>query len=134
MNDVLIIDERLKQLQEEVKMMEQQYGFSEEFQLKEVGNRLKKEDNSKQQTKKQPNRYQNLPHFVQQKEIKQQKMKAQLSNKWVEIFQEKPSIMQFYDVDRFLPTLQSPYDIQIKPTVPNDEDIYETYIDNLKYD
>lgn len=42
--------------------------------------------------------------------------------------------MQFYDVDRFLPTLQSPYDIQIKPTVPNDEDIYETYIDNLKYD
>ncbi|CAD8110513.1 unnamed protein product [Paramecium primaurelia] len=134
MNDVLIIDERLKQLQEEVKMMEQQYGFSEEFQLKEVGNRLKKEDNSKQQTKKQTNRYQNLPHFVQQKEIKQQKMKAQLSNKWVEIFQEKPSIMQFYDVDRFLPTLQSPYDIQIKPTVPNDEDIYETYIDNLKYD
>lgn len=31
MNDVLIIDERLKQLQDEVKMMEQQYGFSEEF-------------------------------------------------------------------------------------------------------
>lgn len=31
MNDVLIIDERLKQLQDEVRMMEQQYGFSEEF-------------------------------------------------------------------------------------------------------
>ncbi|CAD8121487.1 unnamed protein product [Paramecium sonneborni] len=124
-NDVLIIDERLKQLQEEVEMMEQQYGL-------EVGNRLKKEDNQKQQKKN--NRYQNLQNFVKQQEIKQQKMKAQLSNKWVVIFLEKPSIMQFYDVGRFLPTLQSPYDIQIKPTMPNDENVYETYIDNLKYD
>lgn len=39
--------------------------------------------------------------------------------------------MQFYDVDRFMPALQSPYDVSIKPTVPDDDNIFIDYIDNL---
>ncbi|KAM3144589.1 hypothetical protein pb186bvf_003196 [Paramecium bursaria] len=137
-DQINVIDDRLKQLQEEVQLMEKEYGFNSKHKqietkpTKEKENKTQSQQGLSQQLQQTKPRYNNLTSIIDSDSQKKLKNQPQLSQKWVEIFKEKPSLMQFYDAERWLPKFQPIYDIIIKPTPLEENTIFEDYANKLE--
>jgi len=132
-------DHQLEQLQNEIKQLEQEYGFSEKH--VQLYQDKKQQDQTVKQTKKtttpkikpkvaaQGNRYSQLPKVqVTEKELPKPTTKPEINLAYQRAHKVKPSLEPFYDIPTYLPKYVDEKDFQCKPIFCSDYGYFYNYM------
>ena len=146
-DSILKWDQKLEQLQSEVKQLEEEYGFSEEhvdFYLEkkkqEQNTKTAKRSTSqskdgakgKTKTNLKETRYNRLPEVkVSEKSIPKPVIKPEIDPAWKVANKVKPCLETFYDNQIFMPKYVDEKDFQCKPVFCSDYSNFYSYMGNF---
>lgn len=122
LNSIKVIDDRLRQLQSEVKQMEERYGVTTDLEIKAPPKPM--------QNTTLP-RYQNLPS-ADNITVKKLSIKPQITPEYSRSLKYVPDIFSLYNLSKQEPSyLDEVENLSLPPKLNHDTSLLHRYLDNL---